>query len=234
MIDYTSIKSFWEARSKRATDNPESLVNFEEDSARLQEKIAGETGAIMPLLALGPQMDVLDMGAGYGQWALRFAPLVHGVTAVDYQQNFLDRGREAAQKAGITNIDFVRSPVEAYIPDKSFDRIFFSGIFVHLTDELIRRTLAHVLPALREDGLVVLREPTSILAESYMLDRIYSKALNCDYSALYRTAGQIAALFAEQGFRCLSEGQVFPEGSAQNKFPETRLRFYTFAREEGR
>lgn len=234
MIDYTSIKAFWEARSRRAAESPESLVNFEEDSTRLREKVAGETRAIMPLLELGPEMKILDMGAGYGQWALRFAPLVGSVTAVDYQQSFLDRGREAAEKAQQHNIEFIQSPVEAYLPDKTFERIFFSGIFVHLTDDLIRRTLANVLPALSEDGLVVLREPTSILQDSYILDHIYSKALDCEYSALYRTASQLKKLLADFDFSCLKEGQIFPEGSSQNKFPETRLRYYTFGKRETR
>ncbi|WP_165078480.1 MULTISPECIES: class I SAM-dependent methyltransferase [unclassified Desulfovibrio] len=234
MIDYTSIRAFWESRSRRATERPESLVNFEEDGLRLREKVAGETRAVMPLLELGPGVRILDMGAGYGQWALRFAPSARSVTAVDYQQNFLERGRESAEKAHLHNIEFVQSPVEAYIPDNTFDRIFFSGIFVHLADDLIRRMLANVLPALHVDGLVILREPTSILQDSYMLDRIYSKALDCEYSALYRTASQFKTLFADFGLSCRKEGQIFPEGSSQNKFPETRLRYYTFGKREER
>lgn len=232
MIDLTGMKAFWDARSKRNTESPESLIIFEEDSARLKEKIEDETRVIMPLFALEPEMKVLDMAAGVGRWALRFAPLVQSVTAVDFQQNFLDLGREAAEKAHQNNIEFIQSPVEAYIPDKTYDRIFFSGIFVHLTDELVRRTLANVLPALHENGLVILREPTSILQESYILDRVYSKALDCTYSALYRTSSQFKSLLADFGLTCLNEGNVFPEGCSQNKFPETRLRYYSFGKQQ--
>lgn len=232
MIDYDSIKAFWESRSRRSTTQPESMINFEEDAVRLREKIAGETGAIMPLFRFESHMDILDMGAGYGQWALRFASLVRSVTAVDYQQNFLDLGRKAAKEQGLNNIEFCCSPVEEYIPNRKFHRIFFSGIFVYLTDEHIKRILDNVLPFLCPEGLAILREPTSILNTSYQLDRKYSEALQCDYSVLYRTAEEFKRLWADFGFFCGKEGQVFPEGSTQNKFSETGLRYYVFAKKD--
>lgn len=229
MIDYDSIKAFWESRSRCSTKHPESMVNFEEDTLRLYEKIKGETDAIMPLFMFAPHMDVLDMGAGWGQWALRFAPLVQSVTAVDYQQNFLERGRKAAKESGLNNIEFCCSPVEEYKPGRKFHRIFFSGIFVHLSDALLKRTLGNVLPFLLSEGLVILREPTSILNKNYQLNHKYSEALHCDYSALYRTSDEFKRLWDEFGFFCCKEGQVFLEGSTLNKFPETRLRWYVFA-----
>lgn len=228
MIDYDNIKTFWESRSRCSTKHPESMVNFEDDTVLLREKIKGETDAIMPLFMFAPHMDVLDMGAGWGQWALRFAPLVSSVTAVDYQQNFLDQGRKAAQESGLNNIEFYCCPVEEYKPSKKFHRIFFSGIFVHLSDEHIKRTLGNVLPFLFPKGLVILREPTSILNENYQLDHIYSEALRCNYSALYRTADELKRLWSQFGFFCCKEGQIFPEGSIQNKFSETRLCYYVF------
>lgn len=235
-IDYASVQEFWHRRSHAQAAAPESLVNFESDPARLEERIALETAAIMPRMALdaepdGCQPDVLDLGAGVGQWALRFAPLARSVTAVDYQEGLLERGRQAAAQQGLTNIRFIHSAVEDFAPEQRFARVFLSGILAYLNDELAQKTVATAAALLTPRGRVVLREPCSVLAARHVLSNRYSPALGCEYSAIYRTDAEITALFSAHGLRCADRAAVFPEGHALNKFPETRLHCFVFVPE---
>lgn len=49
--------------------------------------------------------------------------------------------------------------------------------------------------------------------------------------AIYRTPAEFKSIMAKAGLRCLQDGQIFPEGSIHNKFPETRLWSYVFVPE---
>lgn len=230
-IDYFSVREFWSNRSRQDLAAPESLVNFESDAERLSERIRLETAAIMPRMALESHMDVLDLGAGVGQWALRFAPLARSVTAVDYQEGLLERGKKAAADRGLTNIRFIRSAVENFASRQRFQRVFLSGILAYLNDDLAQRTAATAAALLASGGRVVLREPCSILERRYVIDRRWSPALGCDYSAVYRTDAEITALFSAHGLICRDSATVFPEGHALNKFPETRLHCFVLTPE---
>ncbi len=75
---------------------------------------------------------------------------------------------------------------------------------------------------------MLVRDAVSVLPGRHVLLNRYSDSLHANYSALYRTAGEIQALFAAAGFTCHESGQIFPEGSALNKFPETRLKYFLF------
>lgn len=231
MIDQDSIKSFWNARGRIQNMAPESLVNFEEDEARLRDKTELETKAVMPLMALGPDCDVLDLGAGTGQWTLRFAPFARHVCAVDYEKSFLDLAARHCVGTALDNVDFIQSPVEEFIPSGQFHRVFFSGVLMYLNDEAVNNTLANIRSYMHASGRVVLREPASILGSRHEIDKKYSQALKCDYSAIYRTPAEFKSIMAKAGLRCLQDGQIFPEGSIHNKFPETRLWSYVFVPE---
>lgn len=230
-IDYSSVREFWSNRSRQNVAATESLVNFESDEERLQERIRLETAAIMPRMALDRSVDVLDLGAGVGQWALRFAPLARSVTAVDYQEGLLERGRKTAADKGLTNIRFILSPVENFVSQQCFQRVFLSGILAYLNDDMAQRTAAAAAALLAPGGRIVLREPCSVLERRYVINKRYSPALGCDYSAVYRTDAEIMELFAAHGLRCRDSAAVFPEGHALNKFPETRLHCFVLTPE---
>lgn len=228
-IDYSSIKAFWQNRAQMRPDaGIEAVVNFEENEKKLREKIKLEQSAILPAMELERRPEVLDLGAGYGQWAMRFAPHVKRVTAVDYQEEMLSIGREISSKKGMKNIDFVCSPVEDFHKQQYFDRFFLSGILHYLDDALAEKLASNIASMSYHGSILVLREPTSILADRYVLDNVYSDSLKAKYSSLYRTAAEIQELFESRGFSMVKIGLVFPPGSGMDKFAETRLFLYQF------
>jgi SAM-dependent methyltransferase len=82
-------------------------------------------------LPLDPGDLVLDVAAGTGHVARRLAPRVRAVVALDATEAMLRQGAEQAEKAGITNIVFVRGDAAA-LPflDETFD-VVVSRFAVH-------------------------------------------------------------------------------------------------------
>lgn len=224
-----SIRSFWEARGNKYNKVPfESLSNFEEDQQVLTERITAEKNLVFSKLHLSQEYALLDLGAGVGQWAFRFAPLVSNIVAVEFAASQIDIAKREQVKREIDNIDFIHSSAETFFSSKQFDVIFISGLIVYLNERQLSQLIHNVKKMLNPKGIVFLREPSSILEERYEIIDHYSEALKTNYSATYRTTDEINRLFEIAGFKNLENGQVFTEGSTLNKFPETRLKYYIF------
>lgn len=134
MIDRSNIRNFWEQRGKKFASPTEEMANLESSPELLKLKVEQEKNIVLPRLDLTPEMDVLDVGAGYGQWSMRFAPYVSSVTAVEYADSMMEAGQEESKKCNINDIHFVSSPAEDFIPDKQYQLVFISGLFLYLDD----------------------------------------------------------------------------------------------------
>lgn len=230
MIDAGNVKRFWVARGNKLGAVPfESIANLEEDPRLLELKLKLEQERVLPLLSLGPEVSLLDLGAGVGQWTFRFAPLVRRVVGVEYSAPLAEIGRKEAARRGASNVEFVVSPAESFETKERFDIAFVSGLFVYLTDPQCERLMKTLPRLLAPGGTVLLRDGTSILpGHRHVIDNRFSQLLSAYYSALYRTRDEYLALFAREGFELVQDGQMFEEPSPLNKYPETRLRYYVF------
>lgn len=231
MIDAEKVKSFWQTRGDKYNKLPyESIANLEEKKELLQLKIELEQQCIMPLLALTADMEVLDLGAGVGQWSFRFAPLVRKVVAVEYMDSFVNIAAQEAKKNKLTNIEFVISPAENFHSNQQFDLVFISGLFVYLNNMQAQELMHNLRLLVKPTGTIFLRDGTSILKDTHYINHQYSTILDEYYSAIYRTRGQYIDLFQQVNFNLLKDGQVFAEDCRLNKFSETRLWYYQFAK----
>src|SRR5690554_5930323 len=130
------IKAFWEARGDKYKEVPfESLSNFEEDKQILTERIAAEQGLVFSKLSLNKDHNLLDLGAGVGQWAFRFAPLVKNIVAVEFSASQVEIAKQEQTERKITNIDFIHASAEDFISTKKFDIIFISGLVLYLNEK---------------------------------------------------------------------------------------------------
>jgi len=228
-IDPTKVKQFWERRGEKLGQVAfESIANLEEKPDLLALKTSLEQECILPLLPLDADASILDLGAGVGQWTFRFAPRARRVVAVEYAESLAEIGRAEAAKREVRNVEFVVSAAESYVAAEPFDCVFISGLFVYLTDEQAGRLMENVRRLVKPGGTLVLRDGTSIQATRHEIVDRFSEILKAYYSAVYRTAPEYHALFADAGFTLVRDGQVFPEGCPLNKFAETRLRYYLF------
>ena len=184
----------------------------------------------MGMIDLDPATSsVLDLGAGAGQWAFRFAAMAQHVTAVEYSAEMLAHAIEAGRDQGFENVTYEHCSAQDYHSETKFDLIWISGLLIYLEDEECEALVRNCISMLAPDGRLVLRDGTGTKGRHEIRDQ-YSPTLDANYSATYRTAETYLALFEKHGFRTLGHDDMFPEGSILNKWDETRLRVYEFAR----
>jgi len=85
---------------------------------------------------LGKDLTVVDLGCGSGQLAIKIAPLVKKVVAVDISQNMIDLLLENAKSNGIENIEAAISPIEHLaLPPGSVGLVVSNYALHHLKDK---------------------------------------------------------------------------------------------------
>lgn len=231
MIDQDKVKSFWDARARTYENLAfESIANLEQDADSLQLKIQLETRKVGEFLGSVSGMRVLDLGAGVGQWAFRFAEAGAGsVTAVEYSEPLVEIGRTEARCRHLDTVSFVVSAAEAYSASIPFDLVFISGLFVYMNDDQAERLVCGLGNCCHDRTIVLLRDGTALEGRHEINDRM-SEHLQTRYSATYRTRQEYVDLFRRHGFVLQRDENMFDEGCPLNKYPETRLRIYRFRR----
>lgn len=226
MIDARKIRAFWDERGKRFERVIAEMANLEPDPGLQAMKSRLEREMILPRLNLNPEMRILDLGAGYGQWAILMAPFVKEVCAVEYSRSMLEAGRKEVLEKGLANITFINSAAEDFLVDEEWDLVFISGLLLYLDDEQARAVGRNVAGMVGAGKRVFLREAVSLLPSRYIIDSEWSDALASQYSALYRREEEIMKLF--KPLSLIDKGYMFPDGSPLNKWKETRLKFFIF------
>jgi len=110
--------------------------------------LSGEVGGVAPGRAL-------DLGAGEGRTALWLADAGWKVTAVDFSDVAIERGRRRAESAGVAGaIEWVREDLADYSPaGRTFDLIL--SMFVHLPAPERRRMLGLAADSLAPGGVIL-------------------------------------------------------------------------------
>ena len=115
---------------------------------------------IVEHLDLAPGMAVLDMGCGPGRLTVPIARQVGRegrVVALDMQPGMLDRARERAEAAGLSNIEFVLAAAgDGRLGDERFDRALLVTVLGEIPDR--EAALREIFAALKPGGILSVTE----------------------------------------------------------------------------
>jgi len=101
-----------------------------------------------------PDMDIFEFGCGTGGTAIIHAPLVRSVRAVDFSARMLDKARDKARAAGVTNVTFEQGDITTMaIPPASYDMVLGLSILHLLKDK--ETVVARVFDILKPGGRFV-------------------------------------------------------------------------------
>jgi ubiquinone/menaquinone biosynthesis C-methylase UbiE len=192
-IDSVRIRSWW---NKQATTTPASagmLPLWDGPSFEMLYRQEAEWLHFRRIVPLRKSMRILELGCGAGRWALRIAPLVHEVVAVDFSDEMIRLARERQCSLGLQNVEFRVSAVQDFHWDTAFDVIYLSSMTQYLTDNQLRQTLGQIESMLAPIGIVIDRTSISLGTREAVDDH--------GYQAIYRTLKEQASIFAEFGFR---------------------------------
>jgi ubiquinone/menaquinone biosynthesis C-methylase UbiE len=121
---------------------------------------AGYHKAVVSGLELSPGLHVLDAGCGPGLLTVQIASLVAPggrVLALDIQPGMIARAQARAHQAGLTNIEFLVSPLgTGDLPASRFDRALLVTVLGEIPDKLA--ALREICSALKPGGFVSITE----------------------------------------------------------------------------
>lgn len=97
---------------------------------------------------------VLDMGAGFGRHALFLAHHGFQVTAVEIEQDRLERLRSQSENLGVS-IATIQSDVAYFIPTEKYDVVLSTMVLHFLTKENVYEAIKVMQKCTNKDGLNV-------------------------------------------------------------------------------
>lgn len=153
----THSSRFWDRIAARYARKPVA------DEAAYQKKLA------LTREYLRPDMEVLEFGCGTGSTAIVHAPHVKEIRAIDISGKMLEIARSKAEAAGIGNVHFEQSDIDAFTaPDGTFDAVLGLSV-LHLLEDR-NTSIAKVYRMLKPGGVFV--SSTVCLGETMKLFKL--------------------------------------------------------------
>ncbi|MGB7249751.1 MAG: class I SAM-dependent methyltransferase [Phormidesmis sp.] len=136
------VTQFWDKIAEKYAQQPIA------DEAAYQKKLA------VTREYLRPDMDVLEIGCGTGSTAIRQAPYVKHIRAIDFSANMIAIAQGKAEAENIDNVTFEQATIEDLdSPDQSLDAVLGLSILHLLRDQEV--VIAQVYQMLKPGGLFV-------------------------------------------------------------------------------
>jgi SAM-dependent methyltransferase len=230
-IDYGATARFFVDRGRRLEEvGALCAVLYQDQKPELAEqRSAHEIATITPHLVHGRgALSVLDVGCGTGRWARTLDDHVQAYMGLDFCPEFLDEGRATTgELARPARFSFLHADLSKGLPDAvapgTFDTVIMAGVLLYLNDGDALRVLCQLGERLAAGGRMYLREPLGLQAR-LTLESHFSQDLGAEYSSVYRSSDEFAALLgsaAERtGLTLRHSGELYP-GTLENR-AETR------------
>jgi SAM-dependent methyltransferase len=124
--------------------------------------------------------DILDLGCGFGLFALYIAARKPGahVIGLDVNERRLQIARDAAEKLGIANVEFLQHDLRDWRPDRKMAGAYALDVFHHIPVTSGNRLLRDLFDRLQAGGRFMLKDidtqPRAMLWFTYLLDALMS------------------------------------------------------------
>lgn len=242
VIDYDATQSFFESRGQREYANLLSATMYQDRQPELvAARDLAEKAAVESILGLAEISRVLDIGCGIGRWGWFLEERCRDLNylGLDFSASLIAKARQEARRRGCSGLEFqVMSATDideaALLHPAPFELLLISGLLIYLNDDDCLKVLRDAGRFCKEGGAIYLREPVGI-SERFTLDRFYSEELADEYSAIYRSVGELKAMmeavFVGQGINIEREGFLYPDELEKRR--ETRQYYFVLRRNGG-
>lgn len=109
----------------------------------------------------GPLGRVLSIGCGQGGFELMLAPHAREVVGIDLAREGIQRAKQHASEAGVTNLDFRCVPVSQLDWNERFDLVVCLGFLHHVPESELPELLAKAYQHTRPGGSFYSQDPNA-------------------------------------------------------------------------
>lgn len=229
VIDQEEVKQLYARRADKSdrvhVDAP-VVLSSDVDIKNIELWTDWELKRWFPMLGLNEESIVFELGFGTGRMTKYILPIVKRYVGVDYVKEFVDIVRkrddiDGKEKALFFNEDFEEFLAKVHTMElPRFTHFFLSGgVFMYMNDRVVRKCMEEMEKMLDEKSILYISEPVA-LEERLTLHSFYSKQIDNNYSAIYRTEEEYKELFRpflEKGYVCKVSELFFEEDIKKQK-----------------
>lgn len=200
-IDTKMVQDFYNKRAAASTPgNVGTVLLGNPDPQFLNQRNAYDRDYVLPMLDIGPETRVLDIGCGIGRWADFILPNCGFYCGIDFSPEMVRITKQVCQSRGGHSALYCMPAAEAVNQTADFygglfGAVILSGVFTYVNDSDVQQILRLLPNLLAEHCVVYLAEPVG-LQERLTLNNFPSEALQTTYSAIYRTTKEYMELCA--------------------------------------
>lgn len=134
---------------------------------------------------------VIDFGCGVGRLTYVVAPRVKKIYGLDITPELLAIAKKQQQTSTANNIEFIQlNPEKFDLPAVQFDKLFFVGTLVHISDEMLDIILPKIFAGLKPNGKITLIE--------YLKT---DQSLSQNNEVIMRSHEHLKKIFEKHGFK---------------------------------
>lgn len=223
-INTGSVKDFFDKRASKKTESLMTITSFQEKE-NLEKRQEEESKVILNNINLKGKK-VIEIGCGLGRWAEFFHDKCESYLGIDYSKNLIDLAKENYnyENCYFQEMSASNMKIEELMVDPPFDIIFITGLLIYLNDDDIPLLIQDINNIASKDKVIYIRETISRLDSRLTLKDFYSKDLEVNYNAIYRTESELLNFF--KGFDNISNITTNPIHELLNKHDETGYEYF--------
>lgn len=106
------------------------------------------------------ELDVLDVGCGFGATSLALAEQCRFVLGIDPWAKFISEAKTDAEEQRLSNVEFEQADIANWESPHTFDLIVLDNVLEHLSEQ--RKSLSNVISSLKPGGVCYLLVPNRL------------------------------------------------------------------------
>lgn len=231
-IDSDKVKDFFDSRNKSATGSLSS-VNLQKDKVLSEARDIHEKNLIVPLLNLTGEENVLEIGCGIGRFVPAIINNVSNYIGLDFSTQLIEIAKKSYSQFDNAHFQVMSATdinQNTLFNKHPFNLIMTMGLMVYLNDDDCSVLVDKIIELSHENLCTLyLRESVSIMDKRLTLKDFYSKDLESNYNAIYRTSDEYMSWFSKfqkRGFE-LVKSDFLLNNQLSNR-TETSQKFWIF------
>lgn len=213
-INSESVRAFYDKRAAdTGVDRVGAVLLGNQDPKFLNQRNDYDRENVLPLLNIGPETRVLDIGCGTGRMANFILPNCKFYCGVDFSEEMVKITKQVCQSRGGDYAAYCLSALEAADQNADFyggrfGAVIAGGIFMYVNDQDAEHIFQRLPELLEEHSSVYLADPVGIQKRLTLCD-FPSETLQTKYNGIYRTPEEYLDLCApllSAGFSVVKQG----------------------------
>ena len=228
ILEINGTRDFFEHRTDRILPHRYNYVTYQDSNPVLAlERDAFEKNKISKYFTINSDTSVLDIGCGVARWGDYFSEYLQNgkYVGVDFSESILDIAKRQYEgderflfaRKSFQHIDYVFE--DNSFPDK-YDIVLINGVLMYINDKDIARCLKSVRKVLNDEGIIYIKESIGV-NDRFTLNHFFSKEMDSEYSAIYRSIVQYQNVFDEvflqSDYQYVAQGDMWEAKLANRK-----------------